>query len=194
MTLSAATPRRKKRIATTSLAGCFGCHMSLLDLDERLLQLLDHAEFDRSPLNDYKTFRQRCDIGLIEGGCCNEDNVRVLREFREHCDILVAVGQCAIMGGLPVMRNAIMHGEDPLRECLDVAYAPGPLTHNPTGRYPDDPALPLLLDKVRTCSEVVRIDLQIPGCPPSADLLFEVLLALVKDETPVITPSMIRYD
>ena len=112
---------REKRIATTSLAGCFGCHMSLLDIDERLIDLMQLVEFERSPLNDQKTFKRRFDIGLIEGGCCNEDNVHVLREFRKNCDILVAVGQCAIMGGLPVMRNAIMHAEDPLRECLEEA-------------------------------------------------------------------------
>ena len=62
---------RKKRIATVSLAGCFGCHMSLLDMDERLLDLLQEVEFDRSPLNDLKRFTGRCDLGLVEGGCCN---------------------------------------------------------------------------------------------------------------------------
>jgi NAD-reducing hydrogenase small subunit len=185
---------KKKRIATTSLAGCFGCHMSLLDIDERLLDLLAYVEFDRSPLNDFKTFTQRCDIGLIEGGCCNEDNVQVLRAFRANCDVLVAVGQCAIMGGPPVMRNAIMHAEDPLRECLDEAYHSSPRVINPGNRIPADPALPLLLDKVYNCAEVVRIDYQIPGCPPSADALYAAILALVKGEEPNFNYGMIRYD
>jgi len=48
------TPKKKLRVATTSLAGCFGCHMSFLDIDERLLQLLELVEFDRSPLTDIK--------------------------------------------------------------------------------------------------------------------------------------------
>ena len=85
---------RKKRIATVSLAGCFGCHMSLLDMDERLLDLLQEVEFDRSPLNDLKRFTGRCDLGLVEGGCCNEENVHTLQEFRRNCEVLVAVGQC----------------------------------------------------------------------------------------------------
>lgn len=91
----------KPRIATVSLAGCFGCHMSLLDLDERILQLAELVEFDRSPINDLKRFTGRCAIGLVEGGCCNEENVHVLEDFRRHCDVLVSLGDCAINGGFP---------------------------------------------------------------------------------------------
>lgn len=185
---------RKKRIATTSLAGCFGCHMSLLDLDERLIALLEQVEFDRSPLNDKKTFSRRCDIGLIEGGCCNEDNVHVLQEFRRHCDVLVAVGQCAIMGGLPVMRNAIMHSDDPLRECLEEAYNSSEKVFNPGNQIPNDPALPLLLDKVYTCVEVVKVDYQIPGCPPTADVFWVALNALISGNPAELDGALIRYD
>lgn len=185
---------KKLRLATTSLAGCFGCHMSLLDMDERLIDLLQFIEFDRSPLTDFKTFRQRCDIGLVEGGCCNEENVRVLRAFRENCDLLIAIGQCAIMGGLPVMRNAIMHAEQPLNECLQTAYAPSETVWNPACRIPADTELPLLLDKVYTCAEVVKIDYQIPGCPPSADALWYVLNAAVQGNPLDLPPELIRYD
>ena len=95
---------RKLKLATVSLAGCFGCHMSFLDMDERLLSLLELVEFDRSPLTDIKTIGH-CDIGLIEGGLCNAENVHVLREYRAHCKVLVAMGACAINGGLPAQRN-----------------------------------------------------------------------------------------
>ena len=94
----------KIRIATASLAGCFGCHMSLLDIDERLIDLVAHIEFDRTPLTDIKQIG-RCDVGLIEGGVCNAENVEVLKAFRRHCNLLVAVGACAINGGIPAMRN-----------------------------------------------------------------------------------------
>ena len=76
---------RKLRVATTSLAGCFGCHMSFLDIDERIIKLLDLIEFDRSPLTDIKHCGP-CDLGLIEGGLCNAENVHVLREFRKNCN------------------------------------------------------------------------------------------------------------
>ena len=87
--------RRKLKVATTSLAGCFGCHMSLLDIDERLFALLERIEFDRSPLTDIKHCGP-CDIGIVEGGICNAENVHVLKEFRRNCKILVAIGACAV--------------------------------------------------------------------------------------------------
>ena len=96
----------KVRLATTSLAGCFGCHMSLLDIDERLFELAEIAEFDRSPLTDIKHCGP-CDIALIEGGVCNTENVHVVRELRANAKILVAVGACAINGGLPALRNKL---------------------------------------------------------------------------------------
>jgi NAD-reducing hydrogenase small subunit len=47
----------KPLVATTSLAGCFGCHMSLLDIDERILQLIELVEFHKSPIDDRKDLR-----------------------------------------------------------------------------------------------------------------------------------------
>lgn len=184
----------KKKLATVSLAGCFGCHMSLLDIDERIIELMKSIDIIRSPFNDNKKFSQRCDIGLIEGGCCNEENVHTLQEFRKNCDVLVAVGQCAIMGGLPVLRNAIMHSEHPLKECFERAYADSEYVVNPKNIIPNDPALPLILDRVYTCAEVVKIDYQIPGCPPSGDTLWQALSCLINDKPIELDYSLIRYD
>lgn len=179
----------KPKIATTSLAGCFGCHMSLLDIDERILQLAELVEFDKSPINDIKTFTSRCAVGLIEGGCCNEENVEVLRSFRRHCDVLISVGDCATMGGIPALRNMI-----PLRECLQEAYLDGPTVYNPSGTIPDDGEIPLLLDKVYPCHEVVKIDYFLPGCPPPADTLWEALVALLGDQPIELPYQLLKYD
>ena len=157
----------KPKVATASLAGCFGCHMSLLDIDERILQLIDLVDFDKSPIDDIKEFSGRCAVGLIEGGCCNDENVHVLRNFRRHCDVLIAVGECAVMGGLPALRNTL-----PLKECLDEAYLNGPTVYNPGNVIPNDKELPLLLDKVYPIQSVVKVDYYLPGCPPSADTLW----------------------
>ena len=185
---------RKARIATVSLAGCFGCHMAILDIDERLIELMKLVEFDRSPLNDIKQFTQQCDIGIIEGGCANEENVHTLREFRRHCDVLIALGQCAIMGGLPVMRNAVMHSENPLRECLEEAYKTGKYIRNDTHQVPNDPALPLVLDKVYPCGDVVEIDYNIPGCAPSGDVIFNTLAALLTGKFRGFERELIKFD
>ena len=178
--------KTKIRIATTSLAGCFGCHMSLLDLDERLVALADLIEFDRSPLTDIEHCTN-CDIGLIEGGVCNSENVHVLREFRKNCKILVSVGACAINGGLPAMRNFI-----PLDECLAEAYIHGIGVEN--AQIPNDPELPLLLDKVRPLHEVVKIDYFLPGCPPSAEVFWTFLNDLISGREPNLPYECVHYD
>ena len=179
----------KPKVATTSLAGCFGCHMSLLDIDDRILKLVELVDFDKSPVDDIKEFTGPVTVGLVEGGCANEENVRVLKGFREHCAILISVGDCAINGGIPAMRNMI-----PLKECLDEAYLNGPSVHNPSGRIPNDPELPLLLDRVYPCHEVVKIDYHLPGCPPSADTLWEVLVALLSDKPVDLPYELVKYD
>ena len=180
----------KPRIATTSLAGCFGCHMSLLDIDERILDLAGLVEFDKTPLTDLKHFTGRCAIGLIEGGCAQRGETSACSgSSASTADILVSVGDCATMGGVPALRNMV-----PLGECLDEAYRNGPTVHNPDGQLPNDVELPLLLDKVYPCHEVVKIDYHLPGCPPSADTLWRAIVALL-EETPVELPyELIKYD
>ena len=179
----------KPRVATASLCGCFGCHMSLLDIDDRILQLVELVDFDRCPIDDIKEITGPVDIGLIEGGCCNEENVKVLQEFRRHCKVLVSVGDCAINGGVPALRNLV-----PLRECYEEAYLRGPSVDNPSGRIPDDEEIPLLLDRVVPCHEVVRIDHFLPGCPPSADTLWAALTALLAGRAPEVHYELVKYD
>ncbi len=181
----------KTIIATTSLAGCFGCHMALLDIDEKLLDLIELVEFNKSPINDIKHFTKMCDIGLIEGGCCNDENVHVLKDFRAHCKVLVSVGECAIMGGLPALRNTV-----PLRECLEEAYLTGPsvIGNNEEGIIPNDEELPVLLNKVYPCHEVVRIDYHLPGCPPRVELIWEALYALITNNPLKLPYEVIKFD
>ena len=181
----------KPIVATTSLAGCFGCHMSLLDIDDRILELVELVDFNKSPIDDIKEFTEMCDIGLIEGGCCNSENVHVLKDFRKNCKILVSVGECAIMGGLPAMRNNI-----PIKECLEEAYLNGPSTKdaNKEGILPNDEELPILLDKVYPCHEVVKIDYYLPGCPPRADLIWNALIALVTGDEMKLPYEVIKFD
>ena len=179
----------KPKVATAALCGCFGCHMSILDIDDRILQLIELVEFDKSPIDDIKKFTGRCAVGLIEGGCCNEENVHVLQDFRKHCDVLVSVGDCATMGGIPAMRNGI-----PLKECMDEAYKNGPTVYNPQNVYPNDPELPLLLNKVYPCHEIVKMDFHLPGCPPSADSIWAALNALLGDKPMDLPYELIKYD
>jgi len=178
---------RKLRVATVSLAGCFGCHTSFLDIDERLLELIEHIEFDRSPLTDIKTIGP-CDIGLIEGGVCNSENVEVLRTFRAHCKTLVATGACAINGGLPAERNHFDLGE-----LLSEVYRDRPGL-SAASAIPNDPELPLLLQHVHPIHEVVHVDYFLPGCPPSADAFWRFLNDLMAGRTPHLGHALMHYD
>ena len=178
----------KPRIATVSLAGCFGCHMSFLDLDEALFPLFDRIELDRTPLNDVKDLGP-CDVGLVEGGVCNAENVAVLREFRARCKLLVAVGACAINGGLPAQRNALDVGE----MLVDVyRHRPGLA---PGSDVPNDPELPLPLARVHPIHEVVHVDHFLPGCPPNAETIGALLTALLDGRTAPLQPlPPLHYD
>jgi NAD-reducing hydrogenase small subunit len=177
---------RKLKVATASLAGCFGCHTSFLDIDERFFDLIERIEFDRSPLTDIKHC-DPCDIGLLEGGICNAENVQVLREFRENCKILVAMGACAINGGLPAERNRIN-----LAELFEEVYVTEETVD--AGLIPNDPELPLLLDKVYPLHELVRIDYFLPGCPPPADAFWKLLTDLLDGRTPRLGFGLMHYD
>jgi NAD-reducing hydrogenase small subunit len=179
----------KPKIATVFLGGCFGCHMTILDLDERLEKLAEIVELDKSPLTDKKAFDDRCRIGIIEGGCANEEHVRVLYDLRAHCDCLIAMGECAIQGDIPSMRNTV-----PLRECFEEAYLKGPSVYNPEKLLPVDPDLPLLLDRVYPCQEVVDIDYFIPGCSPRRDAVWNVVTAVLLGRPVDIEYGLLKYD
>ncbi|HNX25418.1 MAG TPA: NADP oxidoreductase [Spirochaetota bacterium] len=180
----------KPVVATASLAGCFGCHMSLLDIDDRILTLIDLVEFNKSPIDDIKTFTKQCDIGIIEGGCCNSENVENLLAFRKNCKILISLGECAIMGGLPAMRNGLS-----IKDCLEEAYLDGPTVDTNTKKIiPNDDELPMILDRVYPCHEIVKIDYFIPGCAPRADLIWEALVALVTGNELKLPYEVLKFD
>lgn len=181
--------RDRKVIATTSLAGCFGCHMSMLDIDLGLLDLIEVVDFHKSPLTDIKKFTKECDIGLIEGGCCNTENIAVLREFRKKCKILVSVGECALWGGVPAMRNTI-----PLAECLEEAYLNSMTTEPEENIIPYHEDLPKILDKVYPCHEIVKIDHFIPGCPPSPNHIWKAVNSLLWGDEFSVLYAEFKYD
>jgi coenzyme F420-reducing hydrogenase gamma subunit/ferredoxin len=179
----------KKTVATISLAGCFGCHMSMLDIDLELLDVIELVDFNKSPLNDIKEFTKQCDLGIIEGGCSNTENIEVLKEFRKKCKTLVALGECSIWGGLPAMRNMV-----PLEECLEEAYLNSMTTEKGEYTVPYHEDLPKILDKVYPCNEIVKIDHFIPGCPPSATHIWKAVKNILWGDQYSILYSEFKYD
>lgn len=179
----------KIKIATDWLAGCAGCHMSFLDIDDRILQLMELVEFTSSPVTDLKhPPKEGVTVGILEGAICNTHNVEVAKQMRERCQVLIAIGDCATFGGVPAMRNLCG-----TKEALKRAYLE--TESNVGGLIPDSPELGIPLDEVVGVDKVVKVDLFIPGCPPSADALFYALSELLAGRTPIVLPpKFFKYD
>lgn len=160
----------RARIATVWLGGCSGCHMSFLDLDERLLDLAKKVDLVFSPIADRKAFPEDVDLTLVEGAVANEENLHVLRTVRENTNLLVAFGDCAVTGNVTAIRNALGTS----LPVLDRAYR-DPRLLNPG--LPEEPGiLPRLLDRVLPLHQVVKVDAFLPGCPPAPDLIHTLLV------------------
>ncbi|HNW14547.1 MAG TPA: NADP oxidoreductase [Anaerolineaceae bacterium] len=168
----------KPKISSDWMAGCAGCHMSLLDMDERIALVAELAELRSTPITDLKhPDESGVDVGILEGGINNTSNEEVARQMRSRCKILVALGDCAVFGGVPAMRNFFT-----LEETLRRAYVETESTDE-SGKIPNDPEL-AVPTKVRAVSEVVPVDVFVPGCPPDADTIFYVLSELAQGRTP----------
>jgi len=173
----------KLKLATVWLDGCSGCHMSFLDMDERLLELADLVDLVYSPVVDAKEFPDAVDITLVEGAVASVDDEKKIRKVRAHTRTLVAMGDCAITGNVPSMRNPI--GPDAI---LARAYIEN------ASAQPQIPCVvvPKLLQVVRPIQEFVPVDVFLPGCPPSADTFYAALTALITGE-PLDIPALTRF-
>jgi NAD-reducing hydrogenase small subunit len=156
----------KVRLATIWLDGCSGCHMSFLDMDQRLLALADKVDLVYSPLVDTKEFPQDVDITVIEGAVGNEEDLRKLKVARERSKVIVSLGDCAVTGNVSALRNLV--GAD---AALRRAY----VENASLNQGPPSQVVPKLLPRVSPIHEVVKVDVFMPGCPPSADVIHFVL-------------------
>jgi NAD-reducing hydrogenase small subunit len=166
---------KKITLATAWLDGCSGCHMSFLDLDQRLLELVQKVDIVYSPIVDTKELPRSVDVGILEGAVSSEEDLHRARLFRERCKYLISLGDCAVNGNVPSLRNAF-----DLDSVYDRAFVEN------VQAQPQRPtqSLPLLLDKVRPIHHEVKVDLFVQGCPPSADTIWYVLTELLAGRTP----------
>lgn len=165
----------KPTLATVWLDGCSGCHMSFLDIDERILDLAAQADLVYSPLVDNKVFPPMVDITLIEGAVSNEEDYHKIQKVRAHTRLLVSLGDCAVTANVPAMRNRFA-----VKSVLERAYLENAGLHQ---HIPVE-VIPALRKQSVPVHQVVPVDLFIPGCPPSADIIFFALTELLAGRMP----------
>ncbi len=175
--MSTTTPQKIK-VATIWIDGCSGCHMSFLDIDERLIDLVQHIDLLYSPLVDMKEIPAELDLTLVEGAVSNEHDLERVVALRKASKFMIALGDCAVTGNVPSMRNPIG-----LKPCFDRAYQEMAdiVVNDPAD---GDPGIPALLEMAKPVHEVVTVDLFVQGCPPPADAIFYVLSELIAGRVP----------
>lgn len=176
----------KVKVASDWLAGCAGCHMSLLDMDQRLLAILEVAELRSTPITDFKHPDEAgVDVGILEGCVNNSANEEVCKTIRSRCKVLIALGDCAVFGGVPTMRNCCSSAA-----ALRRAYVETESTVD--GAIPQHEDIAVMQD-ARAISEVVDVDVFLPGCPPPADAIFYVLSELAAGRKPVLKGKLLDW-
>ena len=186
-------PAAKLRLATVWLAGCSGCHMSFLDLDEFLFDLAEKVDVVFSPVGtDAKIYPENVDIALVEGAVANVDNLELALQVRERTALVISFGDCAVTANVPGLRNLLDGGHDSARAVLERGYLE---LADATGQLPFAPGIvPELLPKVLPLHEVIPVDLYLPGCPPSAERIREAITPLLAGERPVMDgAAMLRF-
>ncbi len=168
----------KQRLATVWLDGCSGCHMSFLDIDERLLTLATLADLVYSPLVDAKEFPEQVDVTLVEGAVSSEGDLDKIKIVRERTKTLVSLGDCAVTANVPGMRNPFG-----TKAVYDRAYREN-VTFDPG--IPNQ-VVPPLLPNARPVHEFVSVDVFVPGCPPSADTIYYVVTELLEGRVPDVS-------
>jgi NAD-reducing hydrogenase small subunit len=177
----------KVKVAMDWLAACAGCEMSMLDMDERLVQLLEKIELTSTPITDLKhPPKEGVTVGILSGTVNNTTNLDVVKEMRERSKILIAMGDCAVFGGIMTMRNFFN-----MEEALKRAYIETESTVE--GFIPNSEELS---KPIKACpvNDVVKVDIHLPGCPPSADAIYYVLSELLEGRIPVLSGDNLKYD
>lgn len=162
---------KKIRFATVWMDGCSGCHMSFLDMDEKLLELANSIDVVCSPYVDVKEYPQDVDLVIIEGAISSVEDEEKIKKIRKNTKLVMSFGDCAVTGNVTALRN--IHG---LEAAFHRAYHENATINNSTPNVD----LPEQLEHVRPLNEVIHVDIFLPGCPPPATAIYSILKDLIE--------------
>ena len=157
---------KKPVIAILSLTCCEGCQVAIFDLGERFLEFLTKVDIGDFSLIEGLPDVDKYDIAIVEGSPITKENVKRLKDVRKKSKILVAIGACACLGGVQEIKNY-----RDKKELVKQVY--------PNIRGIDNP-------NIKSIKEVVKVDLEIPGCPINKEEFFELINKVLKGKIPKI--------
>ena len=172
---------KKVKLATVWLDGCSGCHMSLLDMDAGVISLAGKVDIVYGPLVDAQEFPDGVDVTLVEGAVSSMEDMHKIQQIRQRTNLLISLGDCAITSNVPAMRNSV-----PVINLLQRVYVEGA----DEGKVVPTDGVPSLLKHARPLHEFVKVDLYVPGCPPPAKAIFNVITDLLEGRTPEANPKV----
>lgn len=182
------SPKKEKniRLATAWLGGCSGCHMSFLDLDEKLIDLFATVDLVYSPIADIKEFPPDVDVTLVEGAVANVDHLELAEQIRERSRLVVSFGDCAVTGNVLVLRNKLA-----VDDLLHQVYHEGPGSVPRGGEV--DQIVPALIPRVVPLHQVIKVDAFLPGCPPDPARIWTAVSALLAGQAVALPEEMRRF-
>jgi len=186
--------KEKLRFAFYWAASCGGCEISVLDINEKILEVVQVADIVFWPVamdikyNDVEKMPDEyIDVCFFNGAIRTEENEKLAKLLRKKSKVLIAYGSCSYMGGIPGLANVANR-----KEVFEKAYLKNISTVNPNGVTPKTQVkvkegeleLPEFYDTVKTLAQTVDVDYYVPGCPPQVELTVNALEAIAKGELP----------
>ena len=179
----------KPKLAVYWAASCGGCDIAILDIEEKILGVVDFFDpvFWPCVLDfKYDDVRKMPDksitLTLFNGAIRNDENYEMAKLLRQKSVVLCAFGSCASEGCIPGLANLYTR-----ESILDYVYRKSPSVDNPHGVLPQHACkvaegtltIPQMWNTVRTLAQVVEVDYVIPGCPPQSNQIAEVVSAVI---------------
>ena len=185
---------KKLQIALYWGAGCGGCDVAVLDTNEFILDVAAAADIRMWPIavdgkySDLEAMQDgELDLAIFNGAVRNSENEHIAKLLRSKSKVMVAFGACAHMGGIPGLANlttkdAIFKAAYLENPSLESGNTTVPVTESTVDG--DALTIPSFYKRVYKLDDVVDVDYYLPGCPPAADQVKAVLLAVVSGNLP----------